>query len=202
MKFILAILLSVFMTPAYCEHPITARSSMMGYEVLLKPKGEADATKVLEDDFAFLKGKGLIPDDATLFVRKTDLLGEALSGRAIVVSERLAFKPREIRLFVLAHEGSHARHDDSETRRSFIEDNVSPYASATSMMEQYRAIQPEMQKQAKQVELRADREAFLALRKAGVDARLGVITFFKVYENADTQWHPSSKERLFALLKL
>lgn len=118
------------------------------------------------------------------------------------MSEELASKPRGYRLFVLAHEGSHSQYDDTEASRAFIEKHVSPLATFSEMSVQYQAIRGELQKAAKARESRADRAAYLALRKAGIDARQDVIAMFKEHEHADTQWHPSAKDRLFALLKL
>jgi len=52
---------------------------------------------------------------------------------------------------------------------------VSPLATFSEMSVQYQAIRGELQKAAKARESRADRDAYLALRKAGIDARQDVI---------------------------
>lgn len=201
MKTILFVLLSLVISLVEA-HPLTQGGEMLAIEHLALPEGEAAAAAQLQADFAFLKQAGVVQGDARLYVRQASNLAEALPGRAIIVSDRLAKYSRELRLFVLAHEGSHCRHEDVATRSSMIEEAVSPYASSVEMMVQYRAIEPKLQKMSKDIEFRADREAFMLLKKAGVNVKQAATEFFAEFSNADTKWHPASSARLAAIRKM
>lgn len=202
MKFWATLILTLCSTLAVAGHPLTDSQAMQAFERQLAPDGDATAFEKLHADFVFLQAQGAIPMDAALLVKKTPVLAETFANRVIVVSDTLSGYSPEVRQFVLAHEGSHAEHDDNESRRLFIEAQVSPFASTDEMVSQYGALLPQLQARARTIEYRADKEAFLALKHAKVNARQGVRQFFMAYPKTSTLWHPSTQERLHALLKL
>lgn len=202
MKFVVALLLATWASISLAGHPFTDSQAVQAFERQLAPEGDPAASKTLHEDFKLLVEQGAVPADAALLVKRTNVLAETFANRVIIVSDALAKLSQEERLFVLAHEGSHAAHDDNEGRRLFIEAQVSPFGSLNEMVCQYRAIEPQLQQRARDIEYRADKEAYLALKSAKVNARQGVRKFFTEYAKASTAWHPSSKERLTALLKI
>ena len=191
----------VLSSNVWAGHPLTDGLALRAYEAQLGPDGNPAVTTLLKADFALLKDRNLVPQDAILLVRDTAVLGETFTGRVIVVSDKLALYRQELRLFVLAHEGSHASHDDNENRRTYIESKVSPFADRDTRASQYRFLEASLQKQAYEAELRADKEAVSALRALGLNGKQVAVDFFGLFHKANTDWHPASKARITAVKK-
>ncbi len=201
MKFLAGILLFVASLGAQA-HPFTDAQAMLNYEVLLDRSPDEVAKATLNEDFEFLRSNGVMPQNALLLVLKANITAEAHANEVVAVSAKLAQQPREVRLFVLAHEASHLINKDAENKRLFIEEAVSPLASWSEMRQQYAEVLPRMQQSAKLREFRSDLYAHEALSKLGIDARAAARKLFTDNANASTVWHPSSKDRLAALQKL
>lgn len=184
---------------AWAGHPITDRLALLAYEAQLGPTGSEAGAAILKSDVAFLKEKGLWAADVLLLVKDTPVLAETFAGRTIIAADRLALYRRDIRLFVLAHENSHATHDDTENRRQFIAAQVSPFATPDEMMRQYTELQPVLKAQAYSAEYRADKEAVRALNSAGLNGIRAAIDFFAMHPTARSEWHPTSRARVAAL---
>lgn len=200
-KLLLSVVLSFF-CGALWAHPILESFAVHDFERLIGPEGSPAAVETLGQDVAFLKERGLVPANARLFVKKHGPLGEAQEGGYLLLNEKLVQEPREVRLFVIAHEGNHLFHQDHESAMDLVQSAIPTYFDSTAALSAYDRLKPQLKEKAYAYESRADREAYQGLVKLGLPMQAAVTKFFTERKDSATDWHPAALDRLKALCRL
>lgn len=177
-------------------------SGLVDFEKTLAADGAPEANATLQDDFALLQAHAFVPKDADLLVKKTGVLAEAIDAQTIMVGDQLAALSRPQRLFVLAHEGSHALHGDKENTRLFLDRNLPRYASSGENRERLGELSPAMQDESHRREYRADRDGYRAVRDLKAGGLQDIHQFFLAHQHGTTRSHPGTLLRMKALAKI